>query len=88
LDFESGYSFFEDSIDEWIYGFAAGWPISDRLKVLAELSGIASRTFGTDQLILNFGARQSLREIHLHHDLGIEHAALQIEQDAESCSVA
>jgi hypothetical protein len=60
LDFESGYNFLEDSTDEWIYGLAAGWPISDKLELLAELFGVASRSFDTDQLTLNFGARQKL----------------------------
>jgi hypothetical protein len=60
LDFESGYNFLEGSTDEWIYGFAAGWPISDKLELLAELYAIASRSFDKDELILNFGARQKL----------------------------
>jgi hypothetical protein len=60
LDLECGYNFFEGSTDEWIYGFAAGWPISDKLELLAELFGVASRSFHTDELTLNFGARQKL----------------------------
>jgi hypothetical protein len=60
LNLESGYNFFEGSTDEWIYGFVAGWPISEKLEVLAELFGVASRRFNTDELILNVGARQKL----------------------------
>ena len=60
LDLEFGHNFFEGSTDEWIYGFAAGWPVSDKLELLAELFGIASRSFDRDELILNVGARRKL----------------------------
>jgi hypothetical protein len=62
LDFECGYKFFQGSTDEWIYGLAGGWPISEKLELLGELFGIASRRFDTNELILNFGARQKLTE--------------------------
>jgi hypothetical protein len=32
------------------------------MELLAELSGVASRTFDKDELILNFGVRQQLTE--------------------------
>lgn len=62
LNFEWGHNFFEGSADEWIYRFAVGWPISDRMELLGELCGVASRSFDRDELILNVGARQKLTE--------------------------
>ena len=62
LDVEAGYNFFEGSTDGWIYGFVAAWPVSEKLELLAELFGVASKRFDTDELILNVGARQKLRK--------------------------
>lgn len=53
---EVGYELVEADEDEWLYGIAVGYPVNDRLELLAEVAGSADRNFDDDELVFNLGA--------------------------------
>jgi hypothetical protein len=55
VNLEVGYSSIEHEADEWLYGLAMGWPLSERFELLGEVNGTAVRGFGSDALVFNFG---------------------------------
>lgn len=59
---EVGYEFVESGEDEWLYGVAVGYPVSDRLELLAEVAGSADRDFDDDELVFNLGAKIGINE--------------------------
>lgn len=59
---EAGYEFVEAEGDEWLYGVATGYPVNDRLELLAEVAGTASHDFGDDELVFNIGAKVVLND--------------------------
>ena len=59
---EVGYEFIEADTDEWSYGFALGYPVNDRLELLAEVAGTATHTFDDNELVFNFGAKVGIAD--------------------------
>jgi len=59
---ELGYEFVEHDEDEWSYGVAVGYPVNDRLELLAEIAGAATRDFNDDELVFNLGAKIGINE--------------------------
>lgn len=55
LSLEVGYSLIEHAEDEWFYGLAAAWPLSERFALLGEAHGVAKRGFEEDLLVFNLG---------------------------------
>jgi hypothetical protein len=54
---EAGYSGNEKRPNEWLYGIAAEYEISDRLSLMGEFYGTADSRFRHDELISNVGLR-------------------------------
>jgi len=54
---ELGYEITETGEDEWLYGIAMGYPVDDRLELLAEVAGTAVRDLDHDELVFNIGAK-------------------------------
>jgi hypothetical protein len=61
LGAEVGYNFIESEDDEWKYGLAAGYALTDRLQLLAEVAGVVDDDFDRTTPILNVGFRFKLR---------------------------
>jgi hypothetical protein len=55
LTMEFGYVFKENRVDEWIYGLALGYALSDSLQLLAEINGTALNGFEKHELVFNMG---------------------------------
>jgi hypothetical protein len=62
LGAEVGYNFIEFEGDEWKYGLAAGYALTDRLQLLAEVAGVVDDDFHRTTPILNAGFRLELRD--------------------------
>lgn len=63
LGMEVGYQFLQHDRNQWELGFSSGYPVTEKLEVVAELFGQGDAEFrrGND-LIFNFGARWSFSE--------------------------
>ncbi len=59
---EFGYMVREYNDNEWIYGLAMGYEVSNKLELLAEISGTTGQDFEDDELVFNLGARCGLSE--------------------------
>lgn len=53
---EVRYAALRDAGDEWGYGVAVGYPASERLELLAEVHGGATRRFNDETLLYRVGA--------------------------------
>lgn len=62
VSLELGYTFIEEDLDEWVYGIAVAYPLSDQLELLGEVAGTAGRDFGADELVFNLGAAYEVDE--------------------------
>jgi hypothetical protein len=59
---EFGYAVKEYLTDEWSYGLAAGYAVTDRLELLAEIHGTTQKDFENDELVFNIGTRWKLTQ--------------------------
>jgi hypothetical protein len=59
---ELGYAFKEHLTDEWSYGFAASYAVTDWLELLAEIHGTALGAFDKDEIVFNVGTRWKLSQ--------------------------
>jgi len=57
-----GYAFKEHLTDEWSYGLAASYAVTDRLELLAEIHGTALTAFEKDEMVFNIGTRWKLTQ--------------------------
>jgi hypothetical protein len=62
LYFDGGYNLRERREDEWIFGFAAEYPLADKFNVLGELRDIAQHDFGDHELFFNVGFKWKLHK--------------------------
>lgn len=71
LNAEVAYATVHDDADEWIYGVAAAYPLTDRVEALVELHGGADRTFDDNGTLYRVGMDLTLSErFHLLASLG------------------
>ena len=61
LGLELGYALKQHEKDEWIYGLAAAWPLTERFELLGEVYGVATTDFEEDTLVFNLGG---VHEVH------------------------
>jgi hypothetical protein len=54
---EAGYSLNERRSNEWLYGVAAEYEISEKLSIMGEVYGTADYRFRDDELVSNLGLR-------------------------------
>ena len=54
---EVGYTFRQNSEDEWLFGLALGHEFSERLEFLGEVHGITNRGFDESEWVFNLGTR-------------------------------
>jgi len=59
---EAGYNFIQYSDDEWKYGVAVGYALSERLELLGEVAGVVDQDFHRPNPILNLGTRYQFNE--------------------------
>lgn len=59
---EVGYNLVEADEDEWIYGVAVSYEVSEKLELLGEVHGEADEDFEEDQLVFNLGFRYGVTE--------------------------
>jgi len=59
---ELGYAFVQRGDDEWVYGLALGYEVSNQLELLAEVHGTAQHDFKGDELVFNLGTRWALSD--------------------------
>jgi hypothetical protein len=59
---EVGYQFVQHDDDQWIYGVAAAYPLTDKLELVAELHGESDQDFATNDLLFNVGTRWEFAE--------------------------
>lgn len=58
LGAEVGYQFFQHNRDEWFFGVATGYKVTDKLELLAEVRMTEDQSFHrADEIILNVGTR-------------------------------
>ncbi len=62
LDAEFGYDWVSHGPDEWIYGFATGWELTERFEATGEIYGMFEPGFRNHQPLINFGGRATLTE--------------------------
>lgn len=77
---EVGRAVVESSIDEWFYGTAAAYPLTERLELLGEFHVISTRGFENHEFILNAGGEYSIdQHMNLLFSAGRSFAAGDIE---------
>jgi hypothetical protein len=59
---EVGYQFTQHQDDQWIYGVAAAYPLSEKLELLGEIHGLSDQDFGRNDLLCNVGTRWEFAE--------------------------
>jgi hypothetical protein len=59
---EAGYAWLEHGSDEWIYGIAAEYEVSESLALLAEIFGGAEEGFHNDGYLFNVGFKYHFDE--------------------------
>jgi hypothetical protein len=59
---EVGYQFVQHDDDQWIYGVAAAYPLSDKLELVAELHGVSDQDFARNDLLCNVGTHWEFAE--------------------------
>lgn len=59
---EVGYNLVEADEDEWVYGVAVSYEVSERLELVGEVHGEADEDFEQDQLVFNLGFRHGLTD--------------------------
>jgi len=74
LDIEVGSLLSTVGRSSWIYGFVAGFPVTPKTNLMAELHGSARTSFSRDELTVNIGVRQKFDDsialiASLGHDL-------------------
>jgi len=88
---EVGYAWLEHGTDEWGYGIAVEYEISEAFKLLGEIHGVAEQEFQEDELLFNLGfkwhfhenaalmgsAGKSLREPQGEEDFIVSYLGLQ-----------
>ncbi len=62
VNLEFGYSFRERHNDEWLYGLALSYALSDRLELLGEIHGTGAKELRHHELVFNLGARWKFSE--------------------------
>jgi hypothetical protein len=62
LDVEFGSLLSSVGRAEWVYGFVAGYSVTPKTNVMAELHGSARTSFARDELTVNVGVRQKFNE--------------------------
>jgi hypothetical protein len=62
LNGELGYTLKKGSPDEFLYGFAVGYDVSDRLELLGEVFGTITIESADHDIVLNLGARYKLAD--------------------------
>lgn len=62
VNFEVGYNLVEGDEDEFIYGLAVSYDVSEDLELLGEIHGAADQEFEEDELVFNVGARARVHE--------------------------
>lgn len=62
LTLELGYVLVEGREDEWLYGLAAAWPVTDGFEIVGEVHDNATREFEEDELVFNLGGVVDLHE--------------------------
>ena len=59
---EVGYNLVEADEDEWVYGVAVSYEVSERLELVGEVHGEADEDFEEDQLVFNLGFRHAVTD--------------------------
>jgi hypothetical protein len=63
LGAEAGYQFFQHDRDEWFFGVTAGYKVTDKFELLAEIRMTEDRSFRrTDDVLFNVGTRWELND--------------------------
>jgi hypothetical protein len=59
---EAGYQFTQHDGDEWIYGVAAAYALTENLELVGEVHGISDQDFSRNDLLCNVGTRWQFAE--------------------------
>jgi hypothetical protein len=59
---EVGYEFLQHADDQWIYGVAVGYPLSEKVELLGEIHGTVDEGFRRTEPLFNLGTRCELTE--------------------------
>lgn len=71
INAELRYAALENANDEWGYGIAAAYPVTERTELMLELHGGATRRFEDDTWLYRFGVDYAFREsLHLLASVG------------------
>lgn len=62
LNVEAGYGRITHEENEWFYGLAGGWPVSEHVELVAEVHGVTTGDFEEDEMLINVGGVFQLRE--------------------------
>ena len=57
LYLELGHAWRQHRPDEWFYGLALGYPLSDAFEFMGEIFGVAERDFDEEELVFNLGGK-------------------------------
>ncbi len=62
LNLEFGYIIKEKLEDEWLYGLAASYELSEKFELIGEVFGTGQRDFNQHELVFNVGTRYKFTE--------------------------
>jgi hypothetical protein len=59
---EVGYEFVQHADDQWIYGVAVGYALTEEIELLGEVHGTVAEDFSGDDFLFNLGTRWTLND--------------------------
>ncbi len=62
VNLELGYIFKEKLEDEWLYGLAASYALSEKIELVGEVFGTSQKDFKSHDLVFNLGTRYKLSD--------------------------